>query len=90
MHQQRFRFDNKKKLISERVVRYWHRLPKKVVESPALEVFKEWVDVALRDMISGHGDGLDDLGGLSNINDSVILWFCENKMFLSFQCTSVQ
>jgi len=40
-----------------------------VVESPFLEVFKKRVDVALRDMVSGHGGdglmiGLDGLSGL--------------------------
>ena len=49
-----------------------------VVESPSLEAFQSRVDVALRDMVSGHGgDGLavgpGDLSGLSNLCDSVIL-----------------
>jgi len=40
-----------------------------VVESPSLEVFKSRVDVALRDVVSGHGGdrvavGFDDLRGL--------------------------
>ena len=40
-----------------------------MVESPSLEVFKNHVDVALRDVVSGHGGdglvvGLDDLSGL--------------------------
>jgi len=37
----------------------WHRLPREVVESPSLEVLKNRVDVALRDVVVGHGgDGL--------------------------------
>ena len=48
-----------------------------MVGSLSLEVFKKYVDVALRDIISEHGGdglmiGLDDLGVFSNLNDSVI------------------
>ena len=39
------------------VVRQWHRLPSEVVESLSLEVFNCRVDVALRDVGSGHGGG---------------------------------
>jgi len=47
----KFRLDIRKTFFTVRVVRQWHRLPRKVVDAPSLETPKVRLDGALSNLI---------------------------------------
>lgn len=65
--QGRLRLDIRRNFFTEGIVRLWKGLPRELVESPALEILKKQLDVALHAVAGdkvGINVGLNDLGDL--------------------------
>ncbi|KAK4824659.1 hypothetical protein QYF61_017032 [Mycteria americana] len=51
LHQGRFRLDIRKNFFTKSLVKHWNRLPREVVESPFLEVFKRHLNEVFMGMV---------------------------------------
>ncbi|NWT71846.1 NAV2 protein, partial [Prunella himalayana] len=64
LHQGKYRLDIRKKFFTEKVIKFWNGLPREVMESPSLDVFKKKLNGALGAMVYGvcHVDIADKAG----------------------------
>ena len=79
----RFPLNIRKHFFTVRVTEHWHRLPREVVESPSLEVLRSRLDRVLGNQLwvtlleqQGWTRRLPEVP--PNLNQSVILCFCES------------
>jgi len=92
-------------IFTVRLTGHWHRLPREVVQSPSLEIFKTSLDMVLGNRLSlsllKHGVEPDGLQRCLPTSNS--LWFCDkdtsslskslfpffNQIFTGYRCRRV-
>jgi len=51
LEKEKVQSEDKKTLLTERVVTLWNRLPVGAVESPSVKIFRTWLETVLRDLL---------------------------------------